>query len=128
MRAARNAEEVDVVEGDAGTPGRWRLITRFALPVVGSVLLAAGGLWAVSVTQGAAEPAFNSGSASLYASMIVAYGLVAFGARAWRVRDETTAARGAKSAVEAILVGCAGSPALVLAGASYSCFVLDGCS
>lgn len=104
------------------------LVARYGLPVLGSVVLAGGGLSAVSLTQGHAEPAVNAGSVALYALMIVAYALVAYAVRSRLRRSTPRSDRTIEVAAEALLVGCIASPALVLAGASYSCYVLSGCS
>jgi hypothetical protein len=102
--------ELRLPAGPSRLVGAVYLAARFGLPILGSVLLAMGGLWAVDLTQRTGVRALNLGSAALYALMIGVYGLASFLLRTWRRKGESVSDRAGRAGAEALLVGLVGSP------------------
>lgn len=97
------------------------------LPVVGSVALMFGGFWAVEFSQSGSgpTPAVNLVSVSLYALMIVLYGGVSVVVRRWRQPTLPGFERRLRAGGEALVVGFAGAPVLLLAVLLRALYVGD---
>lgn len=108
---------------------RLATVVRWALPAVGCVALAFGGLWAVDVSQrGAVQEAFNPVSAMLYAAMVGLYGLAAWVLRRWRRPGEDGADRAGFAALEAAVVGLLAAPVAFAALTVLLCYVGEACT
>lgn len=102
-------------------------IVRWVLPVVGSVALMFGGFWAVEFSQSGRgpTPAVNLVSVSLYGLMIVLYGGVSVVTRRWRQPTLPASERRFRAGGEALVVGFAGAPAIVLVILTRALYVGD---
>jgi ABC-type Fe3+ transport system permease subunit len=88
-------------------------VARWTVPLVGAVLLAFGGVWAVDTSQSAGTRRWlNADSALLYGALLAAYATVTWAARGLRRPGRGRGARVLSSAVETVIVGLGAAPAV----------------
>lgn len=98
-------------------------VIRWIVPVIGAVLLAFGGMWAVDISQGPdATAALNPTSAALYTLMSGLYAAIATWIRRWRQPTLPFLDHATRAAGETLLVSLAGSPAIVFGELMTACY------